>query len=184
MEEASVKAKCVAVTGVTGFTGGALANALLRQNYEVRVLARNAAAVPQNHPRPEVIVGDLSDVAALAELVTGAETVFHIAAMYRAEGAYSEFERVNYQGTIDLLEASIRAGVRRFVYCSTAGVHGHIGSGVGDEHSPLSPQDPYQETKLKAEQAVLARGRDGTIEVVVIRPCAIYGPGDTRMLKM
>lgn len=172
----------VAVTGGTGFTGAALIKRLVADGYQVRALARTVSGVaPQSNV--EVVAGDLSRASALEKLVQGADTVFHIAAMYRSEGGLEEFLAVNYEGTRALLDASIRAGVRRFVYCSTIGVHGTVAATPADESAPYNPRDYYQESKLLAEKHCLALHGQG-IEVVVIRPCGIYGPGDTRMLKM
>lgn len=173
----------VAVTGASGFTGGALARRLIADGYPTRVLARKPSAL-EDMANAEIVTGELTDVATLEKLVTGADTVFHIAAMYRAEGPPEEFMAVNRDATKALLDASIRAGVRRFVYCSTGGVHGHVAQTPGDENSPIKPADPYQDSKWEAEKICQEAIREGKIEVVIIRPCGIYGPGDTRMLKI
>jgi dihydroflavonol-4-reductase len=171
----------VAVTGGTGFTGAALIKRLLDDGYRVHALARSPLNIVSDSL--EVIAGDLGNEDALFKLVQGVDTVFHIAAMYRSEGTYEEFLAVNYDGTRALLDASRRAGVRRFIYCSTIGVHGTVAETPADENAPYNPRDYYQETKLMAEKYCLGMHGQG-IEVVVIRPCGIYGPGDTRMLKM
>lgn len=172
----------VAVTGGSGFTGAALIKRLLDEGYKVKALIRNPSTIPFNECL-EIVRGDLGDRVALEKLVEDVDTVFHIAAMYRSEGRYEDFLAVNYEGTRALLEASRYANVRRFIYCSTIGVHGTVEQTPADETAPYSPRDPYQETKLMAEKYCLEmHGHD--IEVVVIRPCGIYGPGDTRMLKM
>lgn len=174
--------KTVAVTGGTGFTGAALIKRLVADGYQVRALARNVSGIaPSAHV--QAIVGDLSNAEALAQLVRDVDTVFHIAAMYRSEGSPEDFMAVNFEGTRTLLESSRQAGVRRFVYCSTIGVHGTVVQTPADENAPYNPRDSYQETKLMAEKYCLVMHAQG-IEVVVIRPCGIYGPGDTRMLKM
>lgn len=172
----------VAITGGTGFTGGALIKRLLADGYRVRALARTPSAIESLY-NLELIVGELGNREALAKLVQDVDTVFHIAAMYRSEGDYEEFLAVNYEGTRSLLEASREAGVRRFIYCSTIGVHGTVIKTPANENAPYNPRDYYQETKLMAEKYCLGMHDQG-IEVVVIRPCGIYGPGDTRMLKM
>lgn len=177
-----MKTKVVAVTGGTGFTGGALIRKLLDEGYAVRALARHPTVIEPGD-NLQVVAGDLSDRDALANLVQGVDTVFHIAAMYRSEGDYEEFLAVNVDGTRHLLEASKQAGARRFVYCSTIGVHGTVAHTPADESAPYNPRDDYQKTKLMAEQYCLQCHGQG-IEVTVIRPCGIYGPGDTRMLKM
>lgn len=172
----------VAVTGGSGFTGAALIKRLLDEGYKVKALIRNPSTIPFNE-RLEIVLGDLGDKAVLEKLVDGVDTVFHIAAMYRSEGRYEDFLAVNFEGTRTLLKVSRAANVRRFIYCSTIGVHGTVDRTPADETAPYNPRDPYQETKLMAEKYCLdMHGKD--IEVAVIRPCGIYGPGDTRMLKM
>jgi nucleoside-diphosphate-sugar epimerase len=172
----------VAVSGGSGFTGGALVRRLRDEGYRVRTLVRDRSKF--SLPGVEVVSGDITDAGALRELVEGADTVFHIAAMFRSEGRYEDFVEVNIKGTLALLEAAKAAGVRRFVYCSTIGVHGHVSETPSDETAPFNPRDYYQSTKLKAEEACRAEGEKGEIEVVVIRPCSIYGPGDVRLLKI
>ncbi|CAN7290734.1 NAD-dependent epimerase/dehydratase family protein [Phenylobacterium sp. LjRoot225] len=172
----------VAVSGGSGFTGGALVRRLEAEGYPVRTLVRDPSKF--SVPGVEVVSGGLTDKEALRRLVEGADTVFHIAAMFRTEGPLEEFVEVNQTGTMALLEAAKAAGVRRFVYCSTIGVHGHVADTPSDETAPYNPRDHYQTTKLAAELACLAEGEKGEIEVVVIRPCSIYGPGDVRMLKI
>jgi dihydroflavonol-4-reductase len=70
------------------------------------------------------------------------------------------------------------------VHCSTGGVHGHIEHPPGTEDSPYRPGDIYQETKLEAEAVVREAGGGGALQTVIARPIGIYGPGDTRFLKM
>ena len=132
----------------------------------------------------DVAIGDLTDPASLAPACAGIDVVYHIAATYRTAGQPdSVYRAVNVEGTRALLEAARGAGVRRFVHCSTGGVHGHIENPPADEHAPLAPGDIYQETKLEGER-VARGGATSDIEVVVVRPIGIYGPGDTRFLKM
>lgn len=174
----------VALTGATGFAGSALARRLLAEGYRVRALVRRPEARKTVHSQIETVMGSLADNEALASLTAGAELVIHVASMYRTEGARERFFEVNHAGTVHLLEAASAAGVRRFVHCSTIGVHGNVTTTPANEDSPCAPRDPYQESKLLAEQACREIMANGRMEVVILRPCAIYGPGDTRMLKM
>lgn len=173
----------VALTGATGFTGGALTRRLLADGHAVRALARGTGRLRELGD-VEGVEGELTDRDALARLVEGADTVFHVAAMYRSEAPAEEFFRVNAAGTADLLAAAKAAGVRRIVHVSTAGVHGHIEKTPGDENSPFDPRDHYQESKLAAEEACQKAIAAGGLDVTIVRPCGIYGPCDTRMLKM
>jgi nucleoside-diphosphate-sugar epimerase len=117
--------------------------------------------------------------------VEGAEGVVHVAAVYRTAGHPDAYYReVNVLGTERLLEAAAAAGVGRFVHPSTVGVHGHVAVAPADESAPFDPGDVYQATKAEAEKLALDfHGRRG-LPVVVVRPGAIYGPGETRLLKL
>ncbi|MFT3965870.1 MAG: NAD-dependent epimerase/dehydratase family protein [Sphingobium sp.] len=178
------QAPTIAVTGATGFTGGALARRLVADGYRVRALTRREPTEEERAAGIEWIVGGLTDPIALSALVRDADTVFHVAAMYRTEGPREEFLEVNRDSTQLLLDTSRAAAVRRLVYCSSIGVHGSVDATPSDEDAPLSPRDPYQESKLLAEELCRAAMQQPGLEVVIIRPCAIYGPGDTRMLKI
>lgn len=180
----------VLVTGATGFTGGHLAATLAAQGDEVRALVR-----PKSRARFEasrlpslgvsVVEGDLADATSLARAADGVSVVYHIAATYREAGQPdAAYRRVNVDGTCNVLRASRDAGVQRVVHCSTGGVHGHIANPPANEDAPFNPGDVYQETKLEAEKAARTFGSGSFPEVVVVRPIGIYGPGDTRFLRM
>ena len=129
--------------------------------------------------------GDLSRPDTLARLVEGAAAVVHVAAVYRTAGHPDAYYRdVNVGGTERLLEAAARAGVGRFVHTSTVGVHGDVRHPPADETAPFEPGDVYQETKAEAEAVALRFHRERGLPVVVVRPGAIYGPGETRLLKL
>ncbi len=176
------------VTGATGFTGGHLARHLLAHGYHVRGLVRGESvgrAADLTDSGVQVVAGDLTDPASLEAACQGIDVVFHIAATYRTAGhGASTYHSVNVVGTENLLEAALCAGVGRVVHCSTGGVHGHVENPPADENAPLSPGDIYQRTKLEAEQYARRFGVENDIEVVIARPIGIYGPGDTRFLKM
>ena len=131
------------------------------------------------------MTGDLTDRASLAAACAGVDTVYHIAATYRTAGqAGKAYRAINVGGTEYLLEAALDAGVRRFVHCSTGGVHGDVEHPPANEEAPFAPGDVYQATKLEGERRARDVGERTALEVVVARPIGIYGPGDTRLLKM
>ena len=180
----------VLVTGATGFTGGHLAQHLIGHGDTVRALVR-----PQSRDRFDrsalpargVIAyeGDLIDAGSLGRAMEGVDVVYHIAATYREAGQPdSAYRAINVDGTRNLLEVARAFEVRRVVHCSTGGVHGHIEHPPANEDAPFNPGDVYQETKLAAEQLAREFGAANDIDVVVARPIGIYGPGDTRFLKM
>jgi nucleoside-diphosphate-sugar epimerase len=175
----------VALTGGTGYTGGRLLAVLLGRGDTVRALARPSSKRPVFAAEPAWIAGDLADVGALNRLVEGVDAVVHVAAVYRTAGHTDAYYRaVNVEGTVRLLEAAVRAGVGRFIHTSTVGVHGHVEHPPADEASPLAPSDIYQATKAEAETLALDCHRRRGLPVSVIRPGAIYGPGETRLLKL
>jgi len=180
----------VLVTGATGFTGGHLAQHLIGHGDTVRALVR-----PQSRDRFDrsalpargVIAyeGDLIDAGSLGRAMEGVDVVYHIAATYREAGQPdSAYRAINVDGTRNLLKVARAFEVRRVVHCSTGGVHGHIEHPPANEDAPFNPGDVYQETKLAAEQLAREFGAANDIDVVVARPIGIYGPGDTRFLKM
>jgi nucleoside-diphosphate-sugar epimerase len=176
----------VAVTGATGYTGGRLVTALLARGDDVRALARSASVTPGlRSSGAQVVEGDLRDAASLRRLCEGADAVIHVAAVYRTVGHTESYYRdINVGGTERLLEAAAAAGLRRFVHTSTVGVHGHVISPPADESTPLAPGDVYQVTKAEADTLALEFGPRHGLPVTVVRPGAIYGPGETRLLKL
>jgi nucleoside-diphosphate-sugar epimerase len=176
----------VALTGASGYTGGRLLARLIERGDQVSALARSStAAATLSAAGAHAVPGDLSDERALEQLVEGAAVVIHVAAVYRTAGHPDEYYReINVRGTQRLLEAAAAAGVARFVHTSTVGVHGHIESAPADETAPLAPGDIYQETKAEADTLALEFGAGRDLPVVVVRPGAIYGPGERRLLKL
>lgn len=175
----------VLVTGATGFTGSALTRRLIADGCRVTAFARpssNVSALAELGV--EVITLDITDYEQVARSMRPFDRVFHTAGSYRQEHAdLDEFRRVNVDATRHLLQAALDQGVGRFVHCSTAGIHGPVDDLPADETYRAKPNDHYQETKLEGEllaHEYFANGLPGT----VIRPGAIYGPGDRRFLKL
>ncbi|RMD92609.1 MAG: NAD-dependent epimerase/dehydratase family protein, partial [Calditrichaeota bacterium] len=118
----------VLVTGANGFTGSYLTKHLLDKGYEVRVLVRKSSNLDALQGLPvEYAYADLADDSPVDDATRGIDTVYHIAALYRAENVPKKmFWRVNVGGTKKMLIAAKKAGVKRFVHCSTVGVQGEI----------------------------------------------------------
>jgi nucleoside-diphosphate-sugar epimerase len=168
------------VTGGTGFTGSHLVRRLLARGDRVQVLD---AAPGLFHEElrglgAEITLGSVTDRALVERLVEGSDVVFHLAAAFRKINLpRREYWEVNCQGTRHVAEACLRHQVRRLVYCSTQGVHGHVARPPGDETSPIAPEDYYQQTKYEGELALWEVARRG-LEATIVRPMGIYGPGD------
>jgi dihydroflavonol-4-reductase len=176
----------VALTGASGYTGGHLLEALRARGDEVAVLVRPQSVSDRVQSRAwRVVEGALGDAVAASRLVEGTDAVVHVAAVYRTAGHPDSYYReVNVVGTEKLLEAAAELGVRRFVHTSTVGVHGHVERPPADESAPFAPGDIYQATKAEAERLALDFHRRRGVPVAVVRPGAIYGPGETRLLKL
>jgi dihydroflavonol-4-reductase len=178
----------ILITGATGFIGSRMAQRFHAQGIGLRLLGRSRNEVEQERVATlkalGLTVNDI-DVTAddLSALVDGVDLVMHLAAaQHEANRPESYFEKVNIQGTQRLLEASIRAGVRRFVYGSTIGVYGEALDGEIDEHSRVAPDNHYGRTKLAAERMVRQHG--DRLEFAIARISETYGPGDYRLLKL
>ena len=176
----------ILVTGGTGFTGSRLVGSLMRDYGRVRVLTRSAAGASKVLPEGvEIIEGDITDRAVVDRATEGCEVVYNLAAAFREPGiADRRYAEVHIEGTRHLLDAALKHGVRRIVHCSTVGVLSHIEHPPADETWDYAPGDVYQATKAEGERLALAYARERGAPVTVARPTAIYGPGDTRLLKL
>jgi 3beta-hydroxy-Delta5-steroid dehydrogenase / steroid Delta-isomerase len=186
----------VLVTGGSGFVGANLVTTLLDRGYQVRSFDRAASPLPQ-HPKLQVLQGDITDAAVCAAAVDGIDTVFHTAAIIELMGGASvtdEYRKrsyaVNVDGTKNLVHAAQKAGVKRFVYtASNSVVMGGQRISGGDETLPYTERfnDLYTETKVVAEKFVLSQngssnGGDGML-TCSIRPSGIWGRGDQTMFR-
>lgn len=160
----------------------------LQSGHRVRVFgAENTEAETQNKrliesKGAEVILGSVTDRQKVAAAVRDIQVVFHLAAaQHEANAPDKLFYDVNVVGTENVLQASLKAGVNRFVYGGTIGVYGAL-EGVIDEESSVSPDNVYGRTKLEAERLVMTYAEK--LPVAAVRISETYGPGDRRLLKL
>jgi len=184
-----LRGRRIVVTGAEGFLGGHLLRRLVGAGLDVKatVCSREAARelASQGH-RVELL--DLASDGSWDETLRDCDVVFAVAGLFQeVEATADDYHKVNRVGALNLVRAAARAGVQRFVHCSTAGVHGDVLEIPATETTPVNPMDVYQRSKLAGELAVLDYARslpaDGMI-VTVNRPAMVYGPGDLRMLKL
>jgi len=169
------------VTGGMGFTGKALVKRMLDAGHEVVALDNKAGYRAEELTQwgAEVVLGSVTDRDVVRRCMRGVKVVHHVAAAFREMGVPRQYYRdVNVEGTRIVLEAAFDAGVRKFVYCSTCGVHGNVDHPPAGEDAPIQPADYYQQTKYEAEPLVLEFHRRG-LKSTILRPAAIFGPGDT-----
>lgn len=177
--------KCL-VTGASGFVGGHLARRLLELGSDLTLFLRNresSLAKQFASDGANICFGDLRDKFRCQEAAKGQEYIFHIGAIFReAKFADSVYFDVNLGGTQNLLQSA--DSCKRFIYCSTNGVHGGKSDETVSETAPFNPTDVYQRSKLEAENAVRDFSKNNPLEYSIIRPAMIWGDGDLRFKKL
>lgn len=176
------------VTGATGFLGGNVVQALLDQGHQVRGLVRSkekgARAFPQ--AQIEFVSGDMSNVAGFASNLAGCDVLFHTAAYFREyfqPGDHkASIEKINVQGTVDLLIAAEKQGVTKAIHISSAGVVGNKPDGSPGDETTLPPDyaasNLYFASKIDTELAIKRFLKERKLPVVMILPSWMWGPGD------
>ncbi|MFC1773120.1 UDP-glucose 4-epimerase family protein [Pseudomonadota bacterium] len=188
-----MQASRILVTGANGFVGRALSNELVRHGYDVCCAVRSISSATRQSGKL-VEVGDIGRKTNWYEAVAGVDTVIHLAARVHvlqdtACDPLAEFRAVNVEGSEKLARDAASAGVRRIVYVSSIGVNGNYTEGIPfTEKDNSAPYDPYTVSKYEAERAIFSVADQTGIEVVVVRPPLVYGPGNPgnflRLLKM
>lgn len=176
------EAMSVLVTGASGFVGGALCRYLAgRGGFRVVPVQRSASAGVLGVP---VVVGDIDGRTHWGDALAGVDVVVHCAArvhvMKDAEAdPLAAFRRTNVEGTLHLAREAFEAGVRRFVFVSSIKVNGEVTAPGAclDERAGCHPEDAYGRSKLEAEEGLWRLARETGLEVVVVRPPLVYGPG-------
>ncbi len=173
------------VTGGTGFLGGALARRLCAQGDIVTVLGRNSASgEPLQKAGIGFVWGDLADAEIVNQACAGQDVVFHCGANVAPWGRYQDLFLTNVTGTKNVIQGCMDQQVVRLVHVSTSGIY--FGDQdrlqVGEyDRLPAKLVNAYTATKFGAEQAIERAHRDG-LPVITMRPRAIFGPGDTRII--
>lgn len=176
----------VLVTGATGFTGSVLTRKLVALGAHVVAIARSAPQDSWRDVPVQWVKGQVHDPAVVAEAMRGVSYVFHVAAAYREAGMADDvYRQVHVVSTQLIAEAALREpAFQRLVHVSTVGVHGHIEVPPADETAAFHPGDIYQRTKAEAELWLRDFAGQKALSYTVIRPAAIMGPDDTRLLKI
>jgi nucleoside-diphosphate-sugar epimerase len=176
----------ILVTGGTGFTGKALVKRLLDEGHQVIALDYKEGLKTQELREwgAEVIIGSVVDREIVEKAMEGVDIVHHLAAAFRELNVPNDYYyEVNVNGTKNILESAFNHKVKKFIYCSTCGVHGNIDDPPGGEDAPIQPADYYQRTKYEAEPIVNEYYKKG-LKTIILRPAAIYGPGDPERFYM
>lgn len=174
--------KTVLVSGANGFVGKPLCTELLRQGQSVRTAVRFTNAL--NDKFATVPVGSIDGETSWTDALQGVDVVIHLAARVHvmqdaAVEPLAEFRRVNVDGTLNLARQAAEAGVQRFIFISSVKVNGEgtlLGRPYTAEDQP-APVDPYGISKREAEDALRQLADEAGMDVVIIRPPLVYGPG-------
>jgi nucleoside-diphosphate-sugar epimerase len=172
------------LTGASGFIGGHLAARLVADGHPVRCLVRPTSDTSRlERLGVELVAGDLTSPHSLVHAVEGCRHVLHCAAMVSDWATVEEIRRINVRGTRELLAAAAAASVRRFVHLSTTDVYGYPGGREVDETQvPSRFRNWYAQTKLEAEHEVRRATQATGLEVLILRPATVYGPGSREVV--
>lgn len=178
------KVKCtILATGATGFVGRSLCARLLVEGFCVRG-TRFASEAPSSLAEgvESVAVDPLGVGTKWSHALAGVDIIIHLAARVHimddsSSDPLAEFRRVNVEGTAQLAREAAKAGVKRFVFISSIKVNGEESTISYTPDSPPNPSDPYGISKWEAEQALRAIEEETGMEVVIVRPTLVYGPG-------
>ena len=175
----------ILVTGGTGFVGSALCKVLYSHGYKLHVALRHAediALLPKS--AVPFVVGDIDGQTDWTQALAGCEVVMHLAARVHimqdaAKDPLTEYRKTNTEATLHLAEEAVKAGIKRFIFASSIKVN-------GEETSPgqpftandlPAPQDPYGISKYEAETGLMKLALQTRMDVVIVRPPLVYGPG-------
>ncbi len=175
------------ITGATGFIGNHLVEKNMAAGKTVRALtlAGDPGADVLRRKGVEVVAGDIRDLKSVQKGMTGADIVYHCAAVVTDWAPRKLFDEVTVGGTENVCQAAVSAGVKRLVKISTNDVFGLDESVVLTEDSPLKPWgEPYPDFKIKAEDIAWRYWREEGLPVTMVYPCWVYGPGDLTFVPL
>jgi nucleoside-diphosphate-sugar epimerase len=177
----------ILITGATGKVGSRFVPRMLAKGYDVRILVRDAAkASALAGLGAEVVTGDLNDAGTLLPAVKDIDAVIHIAAFFRSFTDNEGIIKTNHAGTVALANASIAAGVKRFIFTSTGNVYGSGYRHPAKEDDVVNMNDlrAYSSSKIAAEQELISLHKNKGFDVRVLRLGFVYGDRDPHIAEI
>jgi nucleoside-diphosphate-sugar epimerase len=183
----------VLITGATGFIGSYLMPISSQQKFQITAAVRKNLSQSLSGPIRIVKVGNIDEKTNWQEALQGIDIVIHLAARAHIinetiPNPEAEFIKVNTQGTANLVQQSIQAGVKHFIFISSIGAMTTQSDRILTENSPCHPDSPYGRSKLQAEQALINLAKDSNMTWTILRPTLVYGPGNPgnmeRLMKL
>lgn len=181
-----MKKRKILVTGGTGFIGSHLVEELVRNNLEVRIIARNKKkSVQLFGDTVECIEGDILETSKIEKAIEGVDVVFHLASIINVGNVPDEFYyKVNVEGTENLLRACLKKGVKKIVFSSSVNVYPPLSNSPFTEDSMCDPDEILGKTKLEAENRIKKICENSDLEFINLRIARVYGPRDFSLLKL
>lgn len=177
----------LAVTGASGFIGRALLKRLVKVGFEVKAISRRFEGAHDYKSIQRIVCEDIDKEPNFVEYLQGVSVVIHAAARVHvmndlSNDPLSDFRAVNVQGTLNLARQAVEAKVKRFIFISSIKVNGEntTAGTVFAADDDVDTDDAYGLSKAEAERELLNLGQRSGMEVVVIRPTLVYGPGVDR----
>jgi nucleoside-diphosphate-sugar epimerase len=183
LQEVALK---VLITGATGFIGARLAETLIKTGHDVRGLAQQTSDTSLLKKLDvEIVRGNIRDAVAMKNAVKDCQCVYHLAAKKTKDRlSKKQYYVHNVEGTKNVAQAALSAGVSRLVYASTIGVYGTLRNSSIDENTAPKPDSFYRETKLGGEKEIVRLHRENGLPAVVARLGTIFGPGSCSWLDL
>ncbi len=173
------------VTGAAGFLGAHLARRLAADGHEVLALDIRPRPPALDIPGITYLHEDLRSSERWRAALDGVDTVFHLASVHlQVTAPEDEYRAINVGAAVSLADACRTAGVRRLVHTSTVGIYGHVRNPPADEDAPRNPTNPYERTKLEGEQRLVRATEGSDLDLRILRPAWIYGPGCPRTARL
>jgi nucleoside-diphosphate-sugar epimerase len=178
----------ILITGATGFIGSHLLPQLEQKNYEITITLRTSSLTLDHHK--QIHIENIDNQTNWQNALENTDVVIHMGARAHilkesVANPEAEFDRINHQGTVNLVRQSIKAGVKHFIFLSSIGAVTTLSDTIIDEYSPCNPDTPYGKSKLKAETGIEKLCENSTMTWTILRPTLVYGvnnPGNMERL--